>query len=207
MTSKFDPAAMYRPSVDGEPDWQRDETTLFEASLAALTKFKIDHPNEMVSAFGFDSEPCYGYALIGIETPMNALEVATRREEYEIQNRYEQFARDEAWRSARYYTSREALDYSNSTGYFAYAAWAQVDFPGWGEFAAGENYPEKEQPEDPDYLEGHACLIFWRVIERLIEGGAFAGLNLWSPFRLGFNFHDERFITLRMLNRQSASSG
>lgn len=44
---------MYSPTVDGEPDWQRDEDTLFDASLAALERFRKDQPNTVVSAFGF----------------------------------------------------------------------------------------------------------------------------------------------------------
>ena len=198
---------MYQSSFAGEPDWQRDEDALFEASIRVLKQFATDNPDQIVSAFGFDSEPCYGYALIAIETPATAFAVAADRETRQIENRYRYFARADAWKRAKSYTSREAIDYSDSTGYFAYPNLETVQFSGWEVFANGDSYPEPDKATNPDYMEGHACLMFWRVSERLIAQGAFDALKLWTPFRIGFNFHDERFVTLRMLNRPTAPGG
>lgn len=203
----FDSTAMYAPTVAGEPDWQRDEDALFDASLAAVARFQKDQPSIAVSAFGFDSEPCYGYALICFETPANALTVAMDREERGVKDRYEYFATDSSWKIAKDHLRRECIEHSDSTGYFAFSQFAHVTFEGWESFAAAENYPKADNQSDLDYLEGHACLIFWRVIERLVDAGAFNRLNLWSPFRIGFNFHGERFLVVRMLNRRTPNGG
>lgn len=51
-----------------------------------------------------------------------------------------------------------------------------------------------------DYAEGNTRIVLWRVIERLIESNAFGQLPLASPFRLGYQMHDDALTVLRILN-------
>ena len=201
MESEFDRSAMYKRSHELEPHWQQNADRLFDACTNAIRQFQTDHPDQQCCSFGFDSEPCYGYVLVGLDTPENSLKIAREREDYEVKNRFRQFATDGAWRISNYYATRESVDYANNTGYFAYTELAQVEFPEWEAFANSEQYPDPDEVQDSDYLEGHVRLIFWDVIERLVAADAFGGLYLWSPFRIAYNFHDDGgMTTLRILN-------
>jgi hypothetical protein len=125
-----------------------------------------------------------------------------------------------AWESARYYiVERQSYAHSTSTGGFAFPDYEEVEFRGWKRFAASftRDLPPQGTPGFAEaesqaldlystYLHGHVMLIFWRVIERLIAEGDLHGLKLASPFRLGFNFHDQGLITVvRIINWPAAA--
>lgn len=58
----------------------------------------------------------------------------------------------------------------------------------------------QSQVWEEGYLEGSTRLVFWKVLERLIDSGLFSHLHLSSPFRVGYQFHDQELIVLRILN-------
>ena len=49
MIDTFDPSPMYQSSFAGEPDWQRDEDALFDASIRVLKQFATDAVVETLS--------------------------------------------------------------------------------------------------------------------------------------------------------------
>lgn len=195
---------MYQPNYPEEPDWQKGEGKLFAACVRAIQRLAKEHPGTVCSYLGFDSEPYYGYVMIGFETPENSLKVARRKHAYEVKNQAAQFQHAHAWKTVHYFVEqRQCPGHSDSTGYFKFEQYEQVEFPEWQPFAESESYPEESSPEngsEPDYLEAHVILIFWKVIERLIAENALAPLELTSPFRLGYNFHDSDLVTVRIIN-------
>jgi hypothetical protein len=192
--------AMYKTNYSEEPNWKEAEDMLFANCVEAVTRFAEENPSRTCSFLAFDSEPCYGYVFISLDTPENALQEAKREQDYEVQNRVKQFSREGAWQSAHYYIAeRPSLAHSHNTGAFEFEQYQRVDFEGWEEFVQGESYPEAEE-QNKDYLANHTILIFWRVIERLIEEGVLNVLKLASPFRLGYNFHDGKLIVVRIIN-------
>jgi len=44
---------------------------------------------------------------------------------------------------------------------------------------------------------GNLRILFWRVIDRLVEADAFAALTVATPLHLGYIFHEERPVVLR----------
>ena len=206
---------MYQPQFEGEPDWAADEQLLYSKCCEAIARFVAEHPDELCSFLAFDSEPCYGYVIIGLDTRENEVKESNRRQAYEVENRLAQFKQPTAWKNAHYYVAeRQAYAHCESSGSFAYAQYENVAFEHWEEFSNSfyNDLPPEDAPEyaeaeskaielSADYLTGHVILIFWRVIERLIAEGEINKLNLASPFRLGYNFHDQGLITVvRVIN-------
>lgn len=96
-------------------------------------------------------------------------------------------------------TGANLLPVTNNTGDFTYQGYTQVDFDGWQEFADSDVYPKGYSEED-DYLEGNLSIVFWIVIDRLIQEKHFSVLKMASPFLAGYGFHDEDQILLRIIN-------
>lgn len=93
------------------------------------------------------------------------------------------------------------LDRFSSVGYFAYHIYAETRFPELEEFSANGTYPEPEYDWQESYIDGNVRIVLWKVVERLIAENVFAPLRLASPFRIGYQFHDDgHFIVLRILN-------
>lgn len=152
-----------------------------------------------------------------MDTRENEIAECQRHQVYEVATRVKQLASEHAWKNAEYYVANNQI-YSHciSTGSFAFAQYETVEFSSWEEFSNSyaadlppEGSPEYEAAETKamelhgNYLEGHVILIFWKVIERLIAAGDLEKLNLASPFRLGYNFHDNHVITVvRILNME-----
>jgi hypothetical protein len=207
--------SMYQSHYPNEPDWAADEELLYSKCCEAIARFTAEHPDEVCSFLAFDSEPSYSYAIVALDTRENEIKESNRSQDYEIQNRIKQFAHENAWQKAHYFVAeRQSHAHCRSSGSFAYAAYEHVEFEKWEDFLDSfmgdlppEDAPEYDEAESKaielhsKYLEGHVILIFWKVIERLIEEGEINKLNLASPFRLGYNFHDQGLITVvRIIN-------
>lgn len=195
----MDELPIYKRQFDNEPNWQEAEDALFAACGEAIERLQREQPDATVSFFAFDSEPSAGYALISIDTPENEQKNAIKEQEYEVALRLKKFSGEKAWESTEYYIQqRQPKTHSHSTGAMEFAQWESVELESWEEFL--QEIEEEELFQRHDYLMGHARLIFWRVFERLIVENAFASLKLASPFRLGYNFHDESLVVVRILN-------
>ena len=87
---------------------------------------------------------------------------------------------------------------------FKYEAYSVVDLPEWRAYFESDEFREVVATEDgsrkPDPFEGNVIVVFWNVIERLINEELFSKLSMSSPFRVGFQFHDAHLIVLRILN-------
>jgi hypothetical protein len=181
-------------------DWTASDEHLYAASVAAIRRFAAEHPNEEVCCFAFDTEPRYGYVLIGLDTLSNNIRSVKRRESFAVEQREKMLRLPSAWQHAKYFLRSPVLTaFNTNSGDFAYSQYARVEFPEWREAAERGDYPTGPARAD-DYLESNGRLVLWRVAERLFAGGAFATLQLASPFLVVYGIHDQEESILRLLN-------
>jgi hypothetical protein len=182
------------------PDWQKAEETLFEAGTATLEQFGKEHPGTICSFFAYYVYPSKGAIDVCIDTPENALHEAMREELFTLGRRQKLLKFPTSWQLASFYTEIPAIvDYAPNANLFQYASQARVTFEEWAAFCQSKAYPETEKPQD-DYLEGNIRIVIWKVCERLIQDKVFLHLDLASPFRVGYQFHERPLIVLRVLN-------
>ena len=183
-----------------EKDWGSYFDKLYKESKIAIDKFAKEHGEEEVSYFCYDSEPCYGYILTCFNTTNESLKYVHDTQKENIKYCDELLSKD-AWRNNAYYQVKvnSVTPYCNNAGDFKYQGYTNIGFPEWEKFANSDEYPENPDHED-DYLESRAALIFWKVLQRLADEGAFKKLKLAKPTLLGFGFHDEEQYIVRMLN-------
>jgi hypothetical protein len=186
-----------RPTEPVLVDWQQIEDRLLSFTYEAVARFATAHPDETYSFFSYDVD--LPYFLLSFDTPANAIEVAQRTEQEAIARRAKMLTLPDAWHGARHFSNRPpVLDYSYSGGYFAYHAFVDIKIDELEDIGFAENYPRDDHGDD--YAEGNTRIILWRVIERLIASDVFRQLSLASPFRLGYQMHDDALTVLRILN-------
>ncbi len=66
------------------PNWVEIETRIYEKSLAAIDKFAIEHADEEVCYFSYDSDPPCEYVNIGIDVTSHSQERARDASGYSI---------------------------------------------------------------------------------------------------------------------------
>ncbi len=182
------------------PDWQEVETTLFEKSKEAIERFAKEHPDVQCSFFAYSADPISGEFAISIDTPENALQQARKEELRVYQWRKGWLATPDASKYTHEYLKKpNSTDYTSIVDYFQFAFYEYFMFDGWTTFFDSDSYPES-QPLEDDYLAGNVRIIIWKVFERLIQEQVFSQLNTTSFFRLGYYFHEEDLIVLRILN-------
>jgi hypothetical protein len=175
------------------PDWQGAEETLFSQSLEIIQRFALEHPEDSFSFFAYSVDSEFTGVGLMFDTPDNSLRQARAEERYRLRERNRLCNRDEGWKHAAYYVRRRIEDY-NLRREFRHERVQFIELPVWEKFFYSLN--EVDGPE----LEGRIIVAIWRVADRLIEAGAFDTLNSASPFRIGFTFHDDEMIVLRILN-------
>lgn len=181
-------------------DWSEIEETLFSMARAAILQFSVEHPDEICSFFAFAWTIVDGDFSICLDTLSNARSHAKENEQEAIEGRKKILGGKNAWRSARsLLTEPRIVDYAPAVDLFAYAPFADILFEDWEAFSNADLAP-KNQTWEEGFLEGNARLVLWRVLERLIDSDLFSHLHLSSPFRIGYQFHDQRLVVLRMLN-------
>lgn len=181
-------------------DWQSLEDRLFEQSKAVILQFAAEHPDVTCSFFAYDTNPTYGKFLPSLDSYENMLRTAKADEQRAIANREKRLSREWSWRVARYHT-HSVSDSSPNVGYFAYHIYAKIHFKELEELSESGAYPQTTSEAEDNYLDGNVRIVLWKVVERLIEASAFAPLCLSSPFRVGYQFHDDsHFVVLRLLN-------
>ncbi|MFB6363472.1 hypothetical protein ACFCP7_05330 [Paenibacillus elgii] len=182
-----------------EPDWKEVEERLYQESVSAIEQFSVEHADEEICYFAFDSEPYYGYVLLCFDTTENSVMEAKRSAEYEY-NKIAKAIKKMSWLSAHsYMANANLLPFTNNTGDFQYQGYTQVNFEGWKEFADSDDYP-KGYTEMQDYLESNLSIVFWKVIDRLIREKHFSVLKMASPFFVGYGLHDQDQVLLRIIN-------
>jgi hypothetical protein len=185
-------------------DWNASEDKLHAASVAAIRRFGQEYAQLPVCFFQLDSEPRYGYVLIGFDTLENNIRTVKKSEQTAIANRRRTLTRPESWKSAKYSLKTPRLAaFNTNSGNFAFPEYAQVSFPDWRKLAEEGGYPVGLAHQD-DYLESNVRLVLWRVAERLVAEDAFEPLTLASPFMVGYGFHDGEQVILRLLNWSAA---
>ncbi len=183
-----------------EIEWDRFLEKLLIETNQAIDKFALEHPNEEVCYFAYDTEPCYGYVLTCFNTTESSIKHVSEWHKRNIKYCGE-LLDDDVWRNSAYYQvkANSVLPYCDNTGDFEYQGFTEINFPEWEKYANSENYPEPPSHED-DYLESRVALIFWKALQKLSDDGAFTKLNMATPTLLGFGYHDDDPVVVRMLN-------
>jgi hypothetical protein len=182
-------------------DWQSLEDRLFEQSVVVIKQFAEEHPESICASFAYDTDPAEGYFLLSFDTAENSLRQAQTNEQRAIERRKRWLTQESSWTVASYRSKNTHVsDRSPGVDCFAYHIYAELRFPELPAFKESENYPPGGLPVEDDYIEGHVRIVLWRIIERLIADGAFMQLHLASPFHIGYQFHDEDLLVLRILN-------
>lgn len=182
------------------PVWPEIEETLFNVGKIAIMRFAKEHPQELCSFFAYAWMVIDGDFSICFDTSSNALRAAKANEHEAMERRERMLGGTQAWRNARYFlTNPHIVDYTSDIDLFAYPLYEHVQIDSWNAFATNEALPKNRSKEDT-YLEGNVQLIIWKVFERLIKEELFNFLSLASPFRLGYQFHDQELVVLRILN-------
>src|SRR3954454_19837876 len=113
-------------------DWAACDEKLHAASVTAIRRFAAEHPDEAVCFFAFDTEPRYGYVLIGLDTLANNIRSVKRREAFAIAEREKMLRRADSWRHAKYFLKTPVLTaFNTNSGDFEYSRYAEVQFPEW----------------------------------------------------------------------------
>jgi len=189
-----------------EPDWDEAYERLLARTREAIARFSKEYPNAIICDFWYDSEPRYGYVLIGLNTPESARRSVEEQYAYNVAYRRKLLTEGvDTWLDSAYYQLRchSVREVMTNSADFEFTEYAEILFPDWQEFAEGDQYPS--QPEKrphwlDDYLESRVSYLFWRVFESLVSEDAFSELNLASPTRLGFAFHDGPELVLHLVN-------
>lgn len=181
-------------------NWKDIEETLFSEAKAAIFRFAEEHSGEICSFFAFAWMIVDGDFSICLDTFSNAQRRARDNERTAIEDREQFLGGKHAWGSAHSFLAEPRIvDYAPAVDLFAYAPYADIFFEDWEAFASNESVPKSRAWEE-GYIMGSTRLVLWRVLERLIDGDIFACLHLSSPFRVGYQFHDQELIVLRILN-------
>lgn len=182
------------------PDWQEVETILFEKSKKTIERFTREHSDLTCSFFAYSANPLSGEFAISIDTPQHALQQAQKEELRVSQWRDGWQHTPNASKYAHEFLKKPNItDYSPIVDYFQFAFYEYFLFDGWTTFFDSDSYPEQQSSED-DYLTGNTRIAIWKVIEQLIQEQMFSQLKLAPLFRLGYFFHNEELIVLRILN-------
>jgi len=188
-----------------EQDWDLFKEKLVRGSREAIISFSNSHPDEEICYFAYDCQPSYGYVLTCFNTTDESLRYVSELQEINVQRGHKILDNDRFRHAGYYYVkSLSVSPHCNNTGDFKYQGYTQIFFPEWEEYSESDEYPENEKHQD-DYLESRVALIFWHALTQLVDEGAFSKLKLASPTLIGFMFHDEQEVVVRILNIQKTS--
>jgi len=185
-----------------EPNWDRSYEQLLDACLKAIQSFTVKYPSDLISDFFFDSEPNCGYVLISINTEHNSKIVSKEQYDYNVEYRKKLLTKNyENWKDNAYYQlkSHVVQQHLTSPGYFDHQHFSEIEFSDW-EAYVNQDKLEREDYLD-DYLESRVSYTFWRVLDKLVEMKAFSSANIAQNMHLGFSFHDQKEVTLFIINR------
>jgi len=184
-------------------DWQPIEDQLFECSRNAILRFAQEHATIKCSFFAYYADPTYGHFFLNFDTPENALEAAQEHEQDVRSRWYASLGEEEAWRYAETIMMRSGIsDYGPDTSRFTYSRYDNITINELDALCCIQEHEDLELyiAVGEGYLEGNVSIVLWKVVERLVKNNMFSQLLLTSPFRVGFQFHEETIIVLRILN-------
>lgn len=181
-------------------NWHTVEERVYQWCLDGITQFAERHPGTACSFLAISYNTDAGLFQFSLDTPDNALREAQANERDAIERRRRMLAPEWGWRAATYFaTDPRVVDYTPHPGAFAYQVGPVLELEALRHLQSQEGYPERNEHED-DYTQGNAVVVIWRVVERLVDAGAFAALCTAAPFRIGYLIDDEELVVLRILN-------
>ncbi len=186
--------------MENAPDWKVVEERLVETGCSAIRRFAGEHSEEVCSFFAYVVDPYSSAFEVCLDTYAHSILEAMKYERRTFGRRHEGAKHPQAWKWAHHRLDNPRLvDYTSSAGSFAFVGYAQGAIEHWQEYLAMDEQSPHSEGED-SYLEGNWRIVIWKAIERLLKMQVLEGLHLSSPFRLGYEFHDEDLYVLRLIN-------
>jgi hypothetical protein len=203
------------------PDWDAIQAQLHAVAQRAIARFAATHPENFCSFFAVAAQPYFGHFQICFDTPENAVRQAQKEERVAVTRRTRLLTLPGSWYDADGILEQTpVVDYSPHAALFASFDEEAALFPeleDWEALSAAlvatpppTGRPPGTTPEEAEgddardarrnrYLYGQTYLMLWRLLERLIAEEAFAPLRLATPFRVGFQVHEEGLLVVRIL--------
>ena len=183
-------------------DFAALEEHLYAGCLEAIEMYAdVAEPGDPAVCFMIDADPYNGGFLPSFDTRANALACMRGSQAAKLDGRdWMNDPEPGAWREAHEYARAISLAlYNDEVGDFshhmihdlAYDVSALVD---------GPDYEQLNADAGKDgWIEGHCRAVLARVCDRLVDGGAFAALELGTPFGVGYCYSSEPPIVCRAI--------
>jgi len=184
-----------------EPDFESLETFVTDSTVRQLKAFTATHGDEVFCQFAFDCDPDNGLLLLCLDTPDSTRESALEIESFVTEKRKAYLKYDDAEYAIDTIQSNHTLvPFNRFPGDFAYQGFAEHTFDDWVDFSCADEYPGEFAGSGEDYIQSKAAIMLSRVIDNLVEVGAFVQINKSRPFLLSIAFHDTTHLVIRLIN-------
>jgi len=125
------------------PDWKCDAQTVLREARLVIQEFAATHPSETCSFLAFGVNYYEGWVSINFDTPSNSIKRARRRAFRVRQSQQMLLDREDGWKDARYYLTRERMSGINmEIASFQYSSYKVLSFDQWVDYFAA--LPEAE---------------------------------------------------------------
>ena len=172
-------------------DWEKSIQHLVKFSEAAFDAFIAENGDEEICCVFYDSEPKYGYVMIGFDTASANLAAVTKLQEFALERRQLNLSGEEGWENAKYFVTTPVLSvFNTNSAEFAYSEFAQTHFEDWVSASRSPEYPPESEFSD-DYLDGNFRVAIWKAVEKLLADGIFEKLKHAETFVIGYALHDQ----------------
>jgi hypothetical protein len=172
--------------------WSEVEDIVFDESLEALEQISAQLVDDQICYVMFDANPGFGGLWLSIDTRSNSIAFARewlQRDVEKVKKANLEYGKD--WNQAAASTGLiGGLPFCNWPSDFKFPCFVDLGFNEWAHFAANEGFQEKHYDFANKYLNGNLVILFWRVIERLIQATE-KFPNFYAPCLWGYCFHDD----------------
>jgi hypothetical protein len=178
------------------------EAYLHAGCLEAIERFRAAaDPDDPAVFFAIDANPYYGQFLPSFDTRASALAGMRGRAEQVAADR--DWTRDpdpQAWKQARDFARHQSLRlFHDEVGDWSHHMIHELT---WDvrPLTSSPRYAELNAEAGADgWIEGTCRGVLTRVCDRLVDGNAFAGLPLASPFGVGYCYSGEPLVVCRAI--------
>jgi hypothetical protein len=183
------------------PDWQAILQIVYQRTVMVIEDFGMAHPEEEVCYLAYDVNAHEGEIRIGLDTTENS-KIWAQKEAARLVHQIHDYSQSNgSWQFINGVMSQLSfLPFSNQVTNFKYPNYSEIKFRGWQTFIESDDYPNYHFPKAEDYLEGKMVFVFWHVVQQLIKQKKLRTLAIASPFYVGYRFHNQAQVVLRMIN-------
>lgn len=178
------------------------EATLHAGCLEAIARYReVAAPGDPATAFAIDAAPYYGTFAPSFDTRSSTLAGLRGRSAQVAADRA--WTRDPdpaAWNTAHLFARHQSLRLlSDELGDWSHHMIHEISTD-LRAFTSSDRYRVLNVEAGVDgWIEGRCRGVLTRVCDRLVDDGAFAGLELAVPFGVGYAYASEPLIVCRLI--------